>query len=58
MSVTNVEVFGDGRFAKDMMIAGMPVRFEERFIRMEKDHLLETHSEPRLGAEVLQANVL
>jgi len=45
--VTNIEVFGDGRFAKDMMIAGVPVHFEERFVRCEKDHLIETHSEPR-----------
>lgn len=44
--VTNVDVFGDGRFAKDMMIAGVPVHFEERFIRSEKDSLLETRSEP------------
>src|SRR5205823_176417 len=45
--VTHVEVFGDGRFAKEMMIAGVPVHFEERFVRSEKDHLIETHSEPR-----------
>jgi len=45
--VTHVEVFGDGRFSKDMTIAGVPVHFEERFVRCEKDELLETHSEPR-----------
>jgi uncharacterized membrane protein len=45
--VTNVEVFGDGRFAKEMAIAGVPVRFEERFVRCEENELIETHSEPR-----------
>jgi len=45
--VTNVEIFGDGRFAKDMTIAGMTVHFEERTVRSEKDRLLESHSEPR-----------
>jgi len=44
--VTNVEIFGDGRFAKDMTIAGIPVHFEERTVRSEKDRLLESHSEP------------
>jgi len=45
--VTDVEVFGDGRFAKEMVIAGIPVRFEERFVRSVRNELLETHSEPR-----------
>jgi uncharacterized membrane protein len=44
--VTNVEVFGDGRFAKDISLAGIPVHFEERFTRMEPNAALETHSEP------------
>jgi uncharacterized membrane protein len=45
--VTNVEIFGDGRFAKDMLIAGVPVHFEERIVRSEKDQLLASRSEPR-----------
>jgi uncharacterized membrane protein len=45
--VTHVEVFGDGRFAKDMLIAGMPVHFEERIVRCEKDQVLASRSEPR-----------
>jgi uncharacterized membrane protein len=45
--VTNVEVFGDGRFAKDMLIAGVPTHFEERIVRCEKDQVLESRSEPR-----------
>jgi len=42
--VTKVEVFGDGRFSKDMLIAGVPVHFEERITRSEKDNVLESHS--------------
>jgi uncharacterized membrane protein len=44
--VTNVEVFGDGRFAKDMSIAGIPVHFEERFVCCRKNDELATRSEP------------
>ena len=44
--ITKVEVFGDGRYAKDMSLAGVPIHFEERFTCMEKDCRLETHSEP------------
>jgi uncharacterized membrane protein len=44
--VANVEVFGDGRFAKDMLIAGVPYRFEERFYRCEENCALESRSEP------------
>ena len=49
--ITNVEVFGDGRYAKDMSLAGVPVHFEERFTCMEQDRLLETHSEPGSALE-------
>jgi len=44
--VTNVELFGDGRFAKEMLIAGVPYRFEERFFRCEENRALESRSEP------------
>jgi len=44
-SIANVEVFGDGRFAKDMLIAGVPYRFEERFFRCEENRVLEGRSE-------------
>ncbi len=44
--VANVELFGDGRFAKDMLIAGVPYRFEERFFRCERNSVLESRSEP------------
>jgi uncharacterized membrane protein len=44
--VTNVEVFDDGRFAKTLLIAGVPLRFEERFVRSEENRLIETQSEP------------
>jgi len=44
--VTNVEVFDDGRFAKTLLIAGIPLRFEERFIRCKENCLIETRSEP------------
>jgi uncharacterized membrane protein len=44
--IANVELFGNGRFAKDMLIAGVPYRFEERFYRCEKNHVLESRSEP------------
>jgi uncharacterized membrane protein len=44
--VTNVEVFGDGRFAKDMSIAGIPVHFEERFVCCQRYDELATESEP------------
>jgi len=46
-SVTKVEIFGDGRFAKDMTVAGVPVHFEERFVSCDKDCLIETRSEPQ-----------
>ena len=49
--VTDVTNFGDGSFAKDMLIAGVKVHFEERFTEMEQDVLLETHS---LQASALQ----
>ena len=45
--VTNVEVFGDGCFAKDMSIAGIPVHFEERFVSCRRNEELVTRSEPR-----------
>jgi uncharacterized membrane protein len=45
-SVANVEMFGDGRFAKDMLIAGVPYRFKERFCRCDENHVLESRSEP------------
>jgi uncharacterized membrane protein len=45
-SITQVEVLGDGRYAKDMLIAGIPVRFQERVITCEQNRLIETHSEP------------
>ncbi|HEY2411211.1 MAG TPA: SRPBCC family protein [Pirellulaceae bacterium] len=44
--VTNVEVFDDGRFAKTLLIAGVPLRFEERFVRCKENCLIETQSEP------------
>src|SRR5438045_2856973 len=44
--IANVELFGDGRFAKDMLIAGVPYRFEERFFRCEENRVLESRSEP------------
>jgi uncharacterized membrane protein len=44
--ITNVEIFGHGHFAKDMLVAGIPVRFEERFFRCEKNRALESRSEP------------
>lgn len=46
-AVTNVEIFGDGHFAKDMTIAGVPVHFEERFVTCDKNRLIETRSEPQ-----------
>jgi len=44
--VTKVEVFDDGRFAKTLLIAGVPLRFEERFVRCKENRLIETESEP------------
>jgi len=44
--ITSVEILGDEQFAKTMTIAGVPVRFEERFVRRDKDHAIETHSTP------------
>jgi len=44
--VTNVEVFDDGRFAKTLLIAGIPLRFEERFVHCKEGCLIETESEP------------
>jgi len=44
--VTSVEVFDDGRFAKTLLIAGIPLRFEERFVRCKEGCLIETESEP------------
>jgi uncharacterized membrane protein len=44
--VTNVEVFDDGRFAKTLLIAGIPLRFEERFVHCKDNCLIETKSEP------------
>src|SRR5437763_15664047 len=44
--VTNVEVFDDGRFAKTLLIAGIPLRFEERFVHCKNNCLIETQSEP------------
>jgi uncharacterized membrane protein len=49
--VTDVKVFGDGRFSKDMAIAGIPVHFEERFVCCEPPHLIETRSEPASAVE-------
>jgi len=44
--VANVEIFGDGRFAKDMLIAGVLYRFEERFFRCDRNRVLDSRSEP------------
>jgi uncharacterized membrane protein len=44
--VTSVELLGDGRFAKNMLIAGVPARFEERYTRCEPSCLIESHSTP------------
>jgi uncharacterized membrane protein len=44
--VTNVRLFGDNRFAKDIAIAGIPVHFEERFVCLEPNNCIETRSEP------------
>jgi hypothetical protein len=43
---TNVEVFDDSRFAKTLLIAGIPLRFEERFVQCKENCLIETESEP------------
>jgi uncharacterized membrane protein len=45
-SVTDVEVFDEGRFAKTMLVGGIPMRFEERFVRCKDKCLLESESEP------------
>jgi len=45
--VTSVELLGEGRFAKNMMIAGVPARFEERYTCCEPNRLIESHSTPR-----------
>jgi uncharacterized membrane protein len=44
--ILSVEILGDDWFAKTMTIAGVPVRFEERFVRRDKDIGIETHSTP------------
>ena len=56
--VTNVEIFGDGRFAKDMTIAGIPVHFEEAHRPQRKGSLARIAFRAQLGAAVLQASVL
>jgi uncharacterized membrane protein len=50
-AVTHVELLGEGRFAKTMLIAGIPIRFEERFVKFEQNKLLQTHSEPSSAIE-------
>jgi uncharacterized membrane protein len=42
--ITNIELLGDGRFAKSISMAGVPVRFEERFTCVDKNQCLETRS--------------
>jgi uncharacterized membrane protein len=45
-AITNVELLGGGRFAKSIAMAGLPIRFEERFTCCEKNRRIETRSEP------------
>jgi uncharacterized membrane protein len=44
--VTNVEVSGES-FAKEMLIAGVPLRFAERFVCRDQEQGLRTVSEPQ-----------
>jgi uncharacterized membrane protein len=45
-AITNVELMDGGRFAKSIAMAGVPVRFEERFTCCDKNRRIETRSEP------------
>ena len=53
--VTDVSNFGDGHFAKDMLIGGVKVHFEERFTEIEPGVLLETHSEPGSALQYMKS---
>jgi uncharacterized membrane protein len=43
--ITQVETRPGGGFTKHMLIGGVPVRMDERFVRKEPPEILETHSE-------------
>jgi uncharacterized membrane protein len=45
--ITSVELLGDGRFAKSISMAGIPVRFEERFTCCDKNRGIEPRSTER-----------
>ena len=53
--VTDVTNHGDGSFAKDMLIGGVKVHFEERFTEMEPNVLLETHSLPASALQFMKS---
>src|SRR4029079_12368865 len=44
--VTDARSLGGRRFMKQMLIAGVPIHFEERFTRTQQGELLESRSEP------------
>jgi uncharacterized membrane protein len=46
-AVTDVHVYGGGRFAKDIAVAGIPLHFEERFVECVPGETLASRSEPR-----------
>jgi uncharacterized membrane protein len=46
-AVTDVHVYGGGRFAKDIAVAGIPLHFEERFVECVPGEMLASRSEPR-----------
>lgn len=54
-TVTDVTDLGAGRFAKDMLIGGMPVHFEERFTTIEPHVLIETRSLPRSAIQYMKS---
>lgn len=43
-AVTNVELLGRGRFAKTMLIGGLPMRFEERLTCIIKNERIESEA--------------
>ncbi len=53
--VTDVSNHGDGSFAKDMLIGGIKIQFEERFTNVEPGVLLETHSLPSSALQYLKS---